>query len=162
MFFGKIRRMRREDVYKIIDYIAFECVRLRDKYIEEKDLEVDYVCIFSQNENEFNELFKVAQEIGKLANETPTGPVFAFNDRPETVAGKPKLLKIRKPDVTRPQRGDMDFNTDYESFKKKYLNNKNFKLIVREDFEMIELKDDSFNVLVYFANTPLSKQLGII
>lgn len=153
--------MSKEDIFKIIDYLIFECNRLKNKYIKEKNLEVDYVCIFSQNESEFNQLNKAAESLGEILDETPTGPVFAFNLPPKTLAGSPKLLKIRKPDKTRPQRGDVDFNTDYESFKNKYLDNERFTLIKRENFEMIELRDDNFDVLVYFSSTPLSKQLGV-
>ncbi|MGE5041698.1 MAG: hypothetical protein ACM3IJ_02240 [Candidatus Levyibacteriota bacterium] len=152
--------MTTEDVLKIVDYIATECNRLKNKYIE-NSLEADYVCIFSHSEDEYNQLLEVAKTLGKIATDTPTGPVFAFTTRPETVMGSPKLLKIRKPDETRAQRGDLDLNTNYPEFKKKYLNNNEFTLIVRPDFEMIELKDDSFDALLYFSSIPLSKQLGI-
>lgn len=73
----------------------------------------------------------------------------------------PEVPKVRKPDKTRLQRGDGDFNTDYEMFKRKYLDNKNFTLIKRVGSEMIELKDNQFDVLAYFSNIPTSKQLGI-
>ncbi|MDP3988234.1 MAG: hypothetical protein Q8P80_03765 [Candidatus Levybacteria bacterium] len=154
--------MNQEEIFKIIKYIISECNRLKNKYVDEKNLEVDYVCIFSQNKSEFNQLHKAAESLGKIVDETPMGPVFAFSSQPKTIAGSPKLLKIRKPDATRTQRGDVDFNTDYPSFKSKYLDNKAFTLIMRENFEMIELKDNSFDVLVYFSSTSLSKQLGII
>lgn len=150
--------MKKEELLKIIDYLIAECTKLKDKYVEEKNLDVDYVCIFSQNKNEYSELLKVAQTLGKIVNNTSTGPVFAF-DSPSSIAGDPKILKIRKPDPTRPQRGDVDFNTDYQKFKNKYLDNKRFTLIKRENFEMIELKDDSFNVLVYFSSISPSKKL---
>lgn len=152
--------MTPEDLNKIIVYIVEQCVKLKDKYTGEKDLIADYVCIFSHSQDEYNALIKSAEQIGKLASQTPTGPVFAFINPPDTIVGKPKLLKIRKPDTTRPQRGDVDFNTDYEMFKNKYRDNKRFTLIQREDFEMIELRDDNFDVFVYFSSTPLSKQLG--
>lgn len=154
--------MAPEDLEKIIVYIVNECVKLKNKYVDEKDLIADYICIFSHSQDEFDELNKLAQQIGKLASETTTGPVYSFINPPETIAGNPKLLKIRKPDKTRPQRGDVDFNTDYEMFKNKYLDNKRFTLIQREDFEMIELRDENFNVLVYFSSTPFSNQLGVI
>lgn len=150
-----------EDLSKIIFCIVGQCVELKNKYTDEKDLIADYVCVFSHSEDEYSELIKIAEQIGKLAIETPTGPVYAFINPPETITGNPKLLKIRKPDITRSQRGDVDFNTDYEMFKNKYLDNKRFTLIQREDFEMIELRDDNFYVLVYFSSIPLSKQLGV-
>ena len=109
-----------------------------------------------QSQKEYLELIKQASNIGKIVDETKTGPVFKFKIPFQTITGKAKVLKIRIPDKTRPERGDVDFNTNYESFKKKYLSNKNFSLIKRERFEMLELKDSSFDVLVYFSSTPPS------
>lgn len=93
--------------------------------------------------------------------DSPTGPVYKFREKPNTIAGRPVLLRIRHPDKTRPERGDTDFNTNYPVFKKKYLGNPYFKLIEREDYEMIELVNTEFDVRVYFSGTPLSKTLGI-
>jgi hypothetical protein len=153
--------MTQKDLLEIIDYLILECTKLKNKYVNEKNLEIDYICVFSQNINEYNDLLKTTKTLGKIVNETPTGPIFAFNTLLKTIAGSPKLLKIRKLDETRPQRGDVDFNTDYENFKKKYIDNEKFSLIKRENFEMIELRDNSFNVLVYFSSIPLSRQLKI-
>ncbi len=153
--------MTLQDLAKIINYIAEKNVELNSKYIFEKDLEVDYVCIFSQNDQEHQGLLRLAEEIGEIADKTPTGPVFKFHNRPQTAAGKPKLLKIRTPDPTRPERGDCDFNTNYPEFKKRYLKDPHFKLIKRPNWEMIELMDPEFDVRVYFSSTPLSKDLGI-
>ncbi len=153
--------MSTEEFNNIISYIVKRCIELKNKYIDEKDLEIDYICIFSHTQQEYSELLKQAGKIGKIADETPTGPVLTFNSPSRAIVGGTKLLKIRKPDETRFQRGDVDFNTDYENFKKKYLDDKKFTLIKREKFEMIELKDNNFDVLVYFSSTPLSKQLRV-
>ncbi|MDO8621037.1 MAG: hypothetical protein Q7R31_02035 [Candidatus Levybacteria bacterium] len=152
--------MTTEEFNNIISYIVENCAELKNKYINE-NLEIDYICIFSHTQQEYNELLKQAGKIGKIADETPTGPVFEFNSPPKTIIGNPKLLKIRKPDETRPQRGNVDFNSDYENFKKKHLDGRRFTLIKRENFEMLELRDDAFDVLVYFSSSPLSKQLGV-
>ncbi len=73
------------------------------------------------------------------------------------------LLKIRKPDSTRTQRKDADFTLEnYEEFKEKYSGDtEHFKIIERENFEIIELRDSKFQVLSYFSNPPLTKQFGI-
>lgn len=152
--------MNQKDLSRIIDYLAINCTKLKDKYIGQ-DLVADWVCIFSQSDQEYVELKRLASEIGEIVEDTPTGPIYKFNQRPQTIAGKPYLLKIRVPDETRPERGDVDFNTNYSEFKKQYLDNKNFTLIVRDDFEMVELMDPEFDVRVYFSSEPLSSQLGI-
>jgi len=144
-----------------VQEIVEKAARLKDRHTSEKEAPVNYACIFCQDEEQYNNSLAIVQKIGKVVEETPTGPVFQI--RPlDTVAGKLQMLKIRKPDETRPELGDADFTVpDYSEFKRKYLPQRGFKLIVREKFEMIELVDPEFNVRVYFSNPTLVKQLGI-
>jgi len=73
------------------------------------------------------------------------------------------LLKIRKPDPTRPELGDADFTVEnYPEFKQRHLSKTGFSLIQkRKDFEMLELADPKFHVRAYFSNPPLDKQLKV-
>ena len=122
---------------------------------------MNYACIFSQSNEEYNGLVKSARMIGSVIKETPTGPLFRISPL-ETVSGVLKLLKIRIPDDTRPEMGDADFTVqNFPEFKKKYLPKKGFKLIKRGNFEMIELADTGFDVRAYFSNPPLDEQLRI-
>lgn len=151
--------MNKTNLANLINYIIEKTVALKDKYTNEGTLEIDYVCIFSQNIAEFNELMDVVSKDGKLVWDSPTGPVYSY---PFDLKGYcPKLLRIRKPDETRLERGDVDFNSNYLEFKNKYLNQKNFKLIERGDYEMIELMDPGSDVRVYFSSQPLSRTLGV-
>ncbi len=143
---------------KIIEYITKNCRDLKNKYINE-DLKIDYICIFSQSQKEYEELLEIASRVGKLVDETKTGPVFKFHNPPQTIIGAPKVIKIRIPDNTRPERGDVDFITEYAAFYQNYFDDNRFKLIKREKFEMLELKDSAFNVLVYFSSIPPSQLL---
>lgn len=152
--------MKTDELKSIINYIIEKCVLLKNKYVSEQ-MGIDYICIFSQSESEYKELLKLTKSIGTIVDDTKTGPVFKFNNPPQTIAGKPKVLKIRIPDTTRPQRGDVDFNSNYKEFKQKYFDNKRLTLIKREKFEMLELRDDRFDVLVYFSSIPQSKLLGV-
>ncbi len=142
----------------IIQYIAEECRDLKNKYVDE-DLKIDYICIFSQSQEEYKELIQCASPLGEIVDNTETGPVFKFNNPPKTVLGTPKVLKIRIPDKTRSERGGVDLTTNYSDFKIKYFDNKRFKLIEREKFEMLELRDEEFNVLVYFSSISPSELL---
>jgi len=149
------------DLIQFVQEILKKASNLKDKYTSEKKVPVNYACVFCQDEEQYKSLAALAQEIGKVIEETPTGPLFHIQPL-NTLAGKLRLLKIRKPDATRPELGDADFTvSDYPEFKKKYLSQRGFKLIVRKNFEMIELVDPKFNVRVYFSNPPLNKQLGI-
>ena len=144
-----------------IQNIVYKANNLKNKYIEEKNISVNYACIFCQNDKEFTELQILTKTFGKVIKETTTGPLFEI-EHLQTVAGELKLLKIRTPDPTRPEEGDADFTiANFEEFEKKYLGKHNFKLIERVDMKMIELVDKDFDVRVYFSNPPLIKLLDI-
>ena len=153
--------MNVKSLRQFVQEIVKRANTLKDKYTSEKNAPVNYTCIFCQSDEQYNGLVALIQEIGKVVEETPTGPLFHIQPL-NTIAGKLRLLKIRKPDTTRHELGDADFTvSNYPEFKKKYLSQKGFKLIVRENFEMIELVDPKFNVRAYFSNPSLDKQLGI-
>jgi hypothetical protein len=147
------------DLKQFVKEIVKKSNDLRIKHTSEQAV-VNYACVFCQSDEQYEALVTDAKEFGKVIDETPTGPLFQIEL--ETVVGKLRLLKIRKPDATRPELGDADFTVgNYDDFKKKYLSRKGFKLIERKDFEMIELIDNEFNVRAYFSSVPLVKQLGL-
>ena len=154
--------MEIEDLKLMIQEIVKQANTLKNKHIDDKKMPVNYACIFSHTQEEYNELLVVTRKIGNVREEMPTGILFQINPL-KTVSGILKLLKIRIPDVTRPERGDADFTvSNYPEFKKKYLFKDGWKLIrKREDFEMLELMDPKFDVRAYFSNPPLDRQLGI-
>jgi len=154
--------MTTKDLKNLVKEIVAQANSFKNTLINE-NAPVNYACIFSQNDEEFNMFFEVTKRLGgKVVIETQAGPVFQI-DPLSTVAGNLQLLKIRKPDNKRPERGDADFTLqDYNKFKKEHLSEPGFKLIKRDTFEMIEAISPDYNVLVYFSNPPLDKQLGII
>ncbi len=153
--------MSLDELIKTIRRIVRESCELKNEFTDQQNAVVNYACIFCQNQEEYDEFLDLAWKLGKIIRETSTGPLFHIKDL-ETVSGKLKLLKIRKPDKTRPEKGDADFTvTNYSDFKAKYLNESGFSLIKRENFEMIELVNPKFNVRAYFSNPPLDQQLGI-
>ena len=150
-----------KNLRQFVQEIVKRANNLKDKHTSEKNASANYACIFCQSDEQYDSLVALAQEIGKVVEETPTGPLFHIQPL-DTIAGNLQLLKIRKPDAARPELGDADFTiTNYPEFKRKYLSQKGFSLIVRKNFEMIELVDPQFNVRAYFSNPPLNKQLGI-
>lgn len=150
--------MNPEDLKIKIKNIVKQATLLKNKHIDNKDAKVNYTCIFSQSKEEYEELIKTADKIGKVIKETPTGPLFLVEI--ETISGILKLLKIRIPDPTRTELGDADFTiSNFKEFEKKYLPKPGFKLIQKENFYMIELMDKNFDVRAYFYNPPLDVQL---
>ena len=150
-----------EQLKETVIGIVSKCAELKNKYAGEIDAPVNYACVFSHSDNEFESLVALTSRIGYIIKETPTGPIFLIEAIP-TIAGNLKILKIRRPFENKPQLGYADFTLkDYKTFKKEYLSKEGFKLTVREDYEMIGLKDSSYDVFVYFAYPPLDETLNI-
>jgi hypothetical protein len=144
------------DIKIIVQEILKRAAALKDKYTKEAGATAAWVCIFSQSDDEYQELLTEAEKLGHIIEETPNGPKFLLN---MPIAGTVKILKIRKKDFERPERGDADFTvSDYEAFKKECENKDNFKLIPRNGFEMIELTEPGAAVRVYFSNPPIEEQ----
>jgi len=144
-----------------INYIVRRSTELKNKCTNASSAPVEFSCIFCQNEEEYKQFTGEVETLGKIAERTQSGFTYLLDKPIETVAGPLRLVKIRKPDVQRVERGDADFNTDYENFKEKYQNNSGFELIKRESFEMLRLSDSNFDVMACFSNVPKSKILCI-
>jgi len=149
-----------KELENLVQTIVAEASKLRDARTAANGTPVNYACVFSQSEQEYDSLVEVAKQLGKVAQETEMGPVFHIKPL-DTIAGTLRLLKIRKFDSKRKERGDADFTVaDYQIFKKTYLDKPGFKLIERPNMEMIELADPTFEALAYFSNPPLGKVLN--
>lgn len=146
-----------------LDYIVPKTPELNRVYIPDESVRINYSAIFCHGDDEYKQFNKEASEIGSVIENTLTGPLYKFHEPLQTPAGPLWLLKVRKPDSTHPQRGDADFTLkDYYLFKQKHLRDtEHFKVIDRGHFEMIELRDERFDVFSYFSNTPLTIQLDI-
>ncbi len=153
--------MNTKDLKIKVKSIVEKATALKNKHIDDKDILVNYACIFSQDNGEYEELLRVVRKIGKVIKNTPTG--LLFNIKPlKTISGILKLLKIRIPDSARTELGDADFTvSNFSDFEKRYLPQLEFKKIQKVGFYMIELMDSNFDVLVYFSNPPLDKQLNV-
>ena len=153
--------MEMEVLKKLVKSIVEKATALKNKHVEYKNTPVNYACIFSQRKAEYEELLEATRKIGKVIQETPTGLLFHIEPL-QTVSGVLKLLKIRIPDPTRPERGDADFTiSNFPEFEKKYLSKPGFKIMKKPNFYMIELMDSDFDVRAYFSNPPLDKQLNL-
>lgn len=152
--------MDKKDLENIVNYLVRQGLKAIRENTDEKSLPIDYVAIFSRDEQEFENLELLVRSLGRevYKKAAKTGPTFLLNKPLVTPAGQVGLIKVRLPDLTRPQRGAPDFRVKkYDDFKSKYLQKSgNFTLMVRKDFEMIELK--GIDVLVYFPNKPLGSK----
>ncbi len=142
-----------------INYIVNRSNELKNKFTNVPTAPVEFACIFCQNEEGYKEFTSSIQTLGEIVQNTPSGYTYLLNEPIKTVAGPLRLVKIRKPDPKRPERGDADFNTEYKNFKKTYQENPKFELIKRGTFEMLRLSDPEFDVMACFSSIPMRTYL---
>lgn len=153
--------MNSQDLISLTQKVVADSLKLSLAHVSEPSVKVNYACIFTHDLNEFEEMARLAGKLGKVVQETTTGPVFYISPI-STAAGALKILKIRRPDLKRPERGDADFTVpDYASFKAKYLGKHGFNVIVRPNMEMMELIDQSYDVLAYYSHPTLAEILKL-
>ena len=146
----------------LIKNIVKKAELLKDKYTDQKNIPVYYVCIFCQTDDEYRNFTEEAYKMGKKIQERQNSLLFRITPI-ETSAGKLEILRVRQPDEKFPERGDADFIVnDYQSFKEKYSNQSGFKIIPRDNSEMIELYKEGENVRVYFSSPELIKSLSLL
>ncbi|MBI2405560.1 hypothetical protein HYV21_00700 [Candidatus Microgenomates bacterium] len=150
-----------KNLIKTITYIVSHSTELKNKFTNVPTAPVEFACIFCQSEEEYKLFTHSIEALGKVVERTQSGFTYLLDNPIETIAGPLRLIKIRKPDTQRPERGDADFNTDYNNLKTKYQGQLGFDLITRESFEMLRLSDPDFDVMACFSNIPKSKDLGI-
>ena len=153
--------MTTDELKALTREIVAEARRLNAAHTDQPEAPVNYACIFAQSQAEYEELVNVARQLGPVADDTPTGPVFHIAPL-STNTGILRLLKTRRPDPNRPERGDADFTVaDYDMFKKTHLSKPGFSVIQRKHMEMLELIDPAFNVLAYYSHPTLAEVLNL-
>jgi hypothetical protein len=144
-----------------INYIVSRSTELKNTFTDASSAPVEFSCIFCQNEEEYKDFTLSIEALGEVVERTPSGFTYLLKNPVNTIAGPLRLVKIRKPDIQRPERGDADFNTNYNNFKIKYLGKPGFEFLKRESFEMLRLSNPTYDVMACFSNIPKSKNLGI-
>lgn len=153
--------MNTEQLIEKIKDIQKGITFVKDKHVSEKNLELDFITIFSHDKNEFEKLTKTAEKIGERISEH-NGPIFKLKKNLKFDNGILKIFRIRKPDAERPQKGCGDFKvSNYKYFKEKHLHKNNFLLFNGEGYEFLGIHDLNEDYLVYFPDKPLTEDLGL-
>lgn len=154
----------RQTIEKILAIIIPESLKMISLYLPREKMSINYAAIFCRDEAEYKLLDQAARQLGRVVDDTATGYVYYLNQAFDTPAGPLKILKIRLPDPSRQERGDTDFTlSNYQTLKQQVISDADhFKVIDRGHFEMLELRDEHFDALVYFSNIPLIVQLGLV
>lgn len=153
--------MNTEQLIEKIKDIQRGITFVKDKYVSEENLGLDFITIFSHDKNEFEQLAKTAEKIGEKISEH-NGPIFKLKKYLKFDNGTLKIFRIRKPDSERPQKGCGDFKvSNYKDFKEKYLHKNNFLLFNGEGYEFLGIHDLNKDYLVYFPDKLLIEELGL-
>lgn len=135
-------------IIKIIDSIHLLKASLLPSY----NLTIEFLTIFSQTEYEFNDLIKQLELIGNKS-EANNGYKFnlanPINHKKENI----NLIRVRKPDIHRPEMGCVDLkykNEDYLRLREIALE-RGWDIILRKGYEMIELSSFDIPVLAYLV-----------
>src|ERR1035441_2513557 len=102
--------MTLNDLQVIAQSIVAQARVLSDKHTSERNAPVNYACIFTQSNFEYEEMLSLARQLGNVAEETAMGPVFSITPIP-TEAGGLHLPKIRRTPPHQPAPRDDDCTT---------------------------------------------------
>lgn len=150
-----------KNIVQIVKYVVKKSDELKKELPEVVSAPVEFACIFCQTEEEYKNFVDEITPLGEIVERTPRGNTYFLNNAIQTVSGPLRFVKVRKPDPLRPERGDADFNTNYEELNKKYKDDPRFELIERENFEYLRYSNPDYNVMACFSDIPKSKVLGI-
>ena len=121
------------------------------------DFKISYLTIFSESDNDFQSLQSAMQQIGEQS-EANNGYKYKLNSPINYLDEKIDLIRIRKPDIHRKEIGCADLiyrKDDYRKLRAIALE-KGFDVIVRKDYEMIELSDFKINAYAYLVKESAS------
>lgn len=120
---------------------------------------IDYAAIFPQSENEYSSLMLQFGKEGNPVKIVPTGTVFQLHESLKTEQGFIPRIRVRIFDSEKTQRGYVDFNVqDYKTFKNKYVGLGVVSITAnKEGEEMLMVENEE--VIVYFPEVPLGKEL---
>lgn len=146
--------MLSNNLQKTFESIVTEAVKMVASNIDNHYLtgRFNYASIYAQSDDEYNQISKELSENGDIELERESGNYFKLHNPLLMMNNKITVCRIRKFDKDHPERGYLDFEVnDYAKFKEKYVTNANFSLL-NEGEEMLELKDQRFNVRAYFPS----------
>lgn len=143
-----------DELIALFTDITNQTAKMVNDNVSKEDLtgEVDYASVYAQSLEEFERFTKELQANGHPFDSQPTGSYYWLNKPLQTKVGVIKRARIRIPDQDHPERGYNDFQvTNFDAFKKKYVDNQKFSIIGNfAGEEMVELRDPKFNVRTYF------------
>ena len=141
-------------------------LRLDRKYMRQNllpnDAVPDVCAIFCADTGELSRLTELTLDLRKPVEETPAGTTYLLGE-PITYDGDAvSLIKLRTPDTNKIWQGDIDYRVpDYAATKEFLSQRPDLNVIIRENYEMVELTDFTADAVLYFSNPSLSSELTL-
>ena len=140
------------EIRQRIEKIIKEVQKLIKVCYPNHDFKISFLTIFSQSDQDFEELRKILQGLGQ-ESEANNGYKYKL-DTPISYSDEDiELVRIRRPDVHRKELGCADLTyseKDYLKYRDIALE-KGFDITLRKDYEMIELSDFKIPAYVYLV-----------
>jgi hypothetical protein len=126
--------------------------KLKSTFYPDFDLKVGYLTVFSNDNDDFDNLRKRLGELGAEA-QANNGYKYLLNQNIQILSEDVKLIRVRKPDIHRKELGCCDLlykESDYLKLRKMALD-RGLDIILRKDYEMIELSTFDTNAYAYIV-----------
>ena len=149
------------DLVARVQYIANKSKELKDTLPDVISAPIEFACIFCQSQVEYDFYINSIKSLGKIVELTKMGDTYFLDEPISTNSGSLRFVKVRKPDLQRPEQGDADFNTNYDEFSEKYKTDSRFEVVERENFKYLRYSNPQYDVMACFSDKPKSKVLGI-
>jgi len=161
-----------EQLIEAIKYTHFACHKLCQQSFRKYMPIAGNIGIFCHYDEEYEKLVKMRKGLTK-SSDNPDQKYFALYE-PITIPANGNVseatythLYIRKPDIYRPQVGDIDFyleQQDYDQIKQTLLGGQKIKgarIFPRQDLDMIELYDPDIDALGYISTHTMAEKVRI-
>jgi molecular chaperone GrpE len=147
-------------LFELINEILTESKRLKEKYYSAENLTLEYVCVLTHDSKEYDFYSEEVLKLGEIVEEG-NGIIVNLYENKKVENENVKYIRIRKPDSKNSQKGFVDYSVeDYEDFKSRYAKSEVVKVVKSHNgSELLELRDNEFDVLIYIPQNPLSQEL---
>jgi|SRR3989344_2822871 len=126
---------------------------LREKCIPEYPLKLEYLTIFSKDNDDYENLQNELKQLGE-EKEVNNGKKYNLSKHLDILGEDIGLIRVRKPDIHRSEIGCGDLAHDIDSYKsiRNMALEKGWDIILRKGYEMIELSSFDLSVYVYLVS----------
>ena len=139
-----------------IQYILEKGIELKKKYTDDYKFELDYLNVFSNNPEEFDQYVEQGIEIGKLFRERDKGVIIKLNDKIIFNNTDVGYIQIAKPHRGKGMRGYLSYTlNNFKELKDEFSRSQNILSVQKKGYLRLEVIDKTYDIMVYLASDSL-------